>query len=116
MGLAGAGRSWGSRRLGTGERRAGQGYSRPQGLAGGKGPLSRWKRPPPAIRLFRRIPSPPGSPRLLWGTRRRFDPSSSPSARLPEAAYSPGELAGNYSICETSNVSLSSMFERDPTK
>jgi hypothetical protein len=40
----------------------------------------RWKRPPPAIRPFRRIPGPPGSPRLLWGTRRRFDPSSSPSA------------------------------------
>jgi hypothetical protein len=29
---------------------------------------------------FPKEPDPSGSPRLLWATRRRFDPSSSPSA------------------------------------
>ena len=32
---------------------------------------------------------------LLRATRRRFDPSSSPSARSSQAVYSPGELVGN---------------------
>jgi hypothetical protein len=33
--------------------------------------------------------NPPGSPRLLWATRRRFDPSSSPSANDTAACISP---------------------------
>jgi hypothetical protein len=36
-----------------------------------------------------------GSLWLLRNTRRRFDPSSSPSASSPKALYSLGELAGN---------------------
>jgi hypothetical protein len=34
--------------------------------------------------------------RLLWTTRRRFDPSSSPSARSADATFSPSDLDGNY--------------------
>jgi hypothetical protein len=33
--------------------------------------------------------------RLLWATRRRFDPSSSPSASSPKVMFSLGELVGN---------------------
>jgi hypothetical protein len=40
-------------------------------------------------------PNPPGYPRLLWATWRRFDPSSSPSASLPKVVRSPGDLVGN---------------------
>jgi hypothetical protein len=32
---------------------------------------------------FSKGPNPPGSPRLLWATWRRFDPSSSPSSKPP---------------------------------
>jgi hypothetical protein len=35
-----------------------------------------------------------GPAELLWNTRRRFDPSSSPSARSLNAVYSPGQFAG----------------------
>jgi hypothetical protein len=34
-------------------------------------------------------------PTLPWATRRRFDPSSSPSASLAEAVHSPNGLIGN---------------------
>ncbi len=44
---------------------------------------------------FSKGPNPPGSSRLLWATRRRFDPSSSPSASSPKAMFSLGELVGN---------------------
>jgi hypothetical protein len=48
------------------------------------------------LRLFLpNEPDPPGYPGLLWATRRRFDPSSPPSARLAEAVFSPDGLFGN---------------------
>jgi hypothetical protein len=70
MGLAGG-------RTVVGARGGPGGDSRPPGPTEGQGPLGRWKRPPPAVPLFRRNPSPPGVPKLLW---RKFDASSSPCA------------------------------------
>jgi hypothetical protein len=55
MGLAGG-------RTVVGARGGPGGDSRPPGPTEGQGPLGRWKRPPPAVPLFRRNPSPPGSP------------------------------------------------------
>jgi hypothetical protein len=61
-------------------------YSHRRSLTGGIGrSLKAASSGPPAGRLFRRPPKPPGSPRLLWATWRRFDPSSSPSCESNEA-------------------------------
>jgi hypothetical protein len=46
-------------------------------------------------------PGPPEYPRLRWATRRRFDPSSSPSATLAKATYSPRQFLGNLSPITT---------------
>ena len=48
------------------------------------------------------LPSPPESPRLLWVTRRRFDPSSSPSASLPRLCV----LRANSRAIRPSNSSV----------
>jgi hypothetical protein len=40
-------------------------------------------------------PGPPEHPRLRWVTRRRFDPSSSPSARSADPLFSPSDLLSN---------------------
>jgi hypothetical protein len=50
-------------------------------------PLGCCKQPPPAA-FSGNLRSPPGSPRLLWVTRRRFDPSCSPSATRPSVQAS----------------------------
>jgi hypothetical protein len=47
---------------------------------------------------------------LRWSTRRRFDPSSSPSASLPNAAYSPGRTRGQLSPITAVIPQLSSVL------
>jgi hypothetical protein len=96
MGLAGGRTVVGLPSAGRGARgRLGGRYSRPPGLSGGQKAFRPLEAASASYPPFPKKPSPPGSPRLLWGTRRRFDPSSSPSATLLEVACSPGRLVGN---------------------
>jgi hypothetical protein len=57
---------------------------------------------------FPKEPDSPGSSRLLWATRRRFDPSSSPSASLASAPLSPAGLHCKRSPISTAVLHLSS--------